>query len=133
MSVIRCLGNLAPHLRSTVPASTIGLRRSFATAEEDKTVLEKAKEKVGEYVKKAGQVFEEDGAIGKQFTPEGHAGGTAQKTAESTGSESLDADKGSVGHAFTTDGPIGGKVQEAAEKVKNKGKKIEGEGAVGKV
>jgi hypothetical protein len=35
------------------------------------------------------------------------AGGAAQKTAETTGAESLDADKGSVGHAFTADGPIG--------------------------
>ena len=38
------------------------------------SVLEKAKEKVGEYVKKAGEVFQEDGAVGKQFTPEGAAG-----------------------------------------------------------
>lgn len=46
------------------------------------TVLEKAKEKVGEYVKAAGQVFEEDGAIGKQFTPEGKAGASLLTNAQ---------------------------------------------------
>lgn len=89
----------------------------------DKSVFEKAKDKVGEGMEKVAQAFEKDGAIGKQFTTKGSVGGTAQEAGKGT-----DFDKhGDVGHQFTTKGKIGGNVQKAAEKVEHKGDKLQKE------
>ncbi|KAK4098318.1 hypothetical protein N658DRAFT_561165 [Parathielavia hyrcaniae] len=50
-------------------------------------------------------VFDEQGAIGKQFTPEGSLGGMAQKVGGPMDKE------GMIGKQFTTEGSIGGAVQ----------------------
>ncbi|KAL2115155.1 hypothetical protein VTJ04DRAFT_10818 [Mycothermus thermophilus] len=51
-------------------------------------------------------LFDEQGAIGKHFTPEGAIGGTAQNVGGPLDKE------GAIGKQFTTEGSIGGKVQE---------------------
>ncbi|KAJ9136881.1 hypothetical protein NKR23_g9523 [Pleurostoma richardsiae] len=53
------------------------------------------------------KLFDEHGAIGKQFTEGGAIGGTAQKIGGP-----LDKD-GAIGKQFTTEGSIGGTVQNA--------------------
>ncbi|KAK4248292.1 hypothetical protein C7999DRAFT_40437 [Corynascus novoguineensis] len=50
-------------------------------------------------------VFDERGAVGKQFTPEGAIGGAAQKVGGPLDKE------GMIGKQFTTEGSIGGTVQ----------------------
>ncbi|KAK4134490.1 hypothetical protein BT67DRAFT_379785 [Trichocladium antarcticum] len=50
-------------------------------------------------------MLDEQGAVGKQFTPEGAIGGTAQKVGGPLGKE------GMIGKQFTTEGSIGGTVQ----------------------
>ncbi|EGS21804.1 uncharacterized protein CTHT_0036730 [Thermochaetoides thermophila DSM 1495] len=51
------------------------------------------------------KMFDEHGTIGKQFTPEGAIGGTAQKIGGPLDKE------GMIGKQFTTEGSIGGTVQ----------------------
>ncbi|GAB1319581.1 hypothetical protein MFIFM68171_09791 [Madurella fahalii] len=50
--------------------------------------------------------FDAQGAIGKQFTPEGAIGGAAQKVGGPLDKE------GVIGKQFTTEGSIGGTVQD---------------------
>ncbi|AEO66361.1 f5ef4ff7-a19a-4b9d-ae77-8f9841909a73 [Thermothielavioides terrestris] len=50
-------------------------------------------------------MFDAQGSIGKQFTPEGALGGTAQKIGGPLDKE------GMIGKQFTTEGSIGGTVQ----------------------
>ncbi|AEO60863.1 hypothetical protein MYCTH_37941 [Thermothelomyces thermophilus ATCC 42464] len=50
-------------------------------------------------------IFDEQGAVGKQFTPEGALGGAAQKVGRPLDKE------GVIGKQFTTEGSIGGTVQ----------------------
>jgi hypothetical protein len=52
------------------------------------------------------KVFDEQGAIGKQFTDKGALGGTAEKIGGPL------AKDGAVGKQFTTAGSIGGTVQD---------------------
>ncbi|KAK2070537.1 hypothetical protein P8C59_005022 [Phyllachora maydis] len=52
-------------------------------------------------------VFDAQGAVGKQFTEQGAIGGAAQKIGGPL------AKDGAIGHAFTTDGAVGGTVQGA--------------------
>ncbi|KAJ1334081.1 hypothetical protein MN608_04084 [Microdochium nivale] len=53
------------------------------------------------------KVFDEQGAIGKQFTEQGALGGTAQAIGGPFDKQ------GAIGKQFTTDGAIGGTVQDA--------------------
>ncbi|ROT42400.1 hypothetical protein SODALDRAFT_326564 [Sodiomyces alkalinus F11] len=53
------------------------------------------------------KAFDEQGAVGHQFTEQGAIGGTAQKVGGPLSSE------GMIGKQFTTEGAIGGNVQEA--------------------
>lgn len=57
-----------------------GIAVSAALAD-NPSVMEKAHEAVGKVVEKAGEMFEETGAVGKQFTPEGAAGEEGRGTA----------------------------------------------------
>lgn len=77
----------------------------------------KAEHKAEGAAAKAGQAFQADGKVGKQFNPDGAAGGTAQAIGGP-----FDKD-GAIGKQFTKDGSVGGNVQEGAEKVEQKAKK----------
>ncbi|WVR07271.1 hypothetical protein IAU60_004312 [Kwoniella sp. DSM 27419] len=70
----------------------------------------------GEAMKKAGQAFKSDGAIGKQFEGDGNIG----QVGEAVGGPF--SSKGAVGKNFTGDGAVGGSVNESAEDVKQAGK-----------
>ncbi|KAH7026735.1 uncharacterized protein B0I36DRAFT_366261 [Microdochium trichocladiopsis] len=66
---------------------------------------------IGEDAPKA---FDEQGAIGKQFTEKGALGGTAQAIGGPL------AKDGAIGKQFTTDGAIGGSVQDTLGGTKKK-------------
>ncbi|KAL1843073.1 hypothetical protein VTJ49DRAFT_3208 [Mycothermus thermophilus] len=59
-------------------------------------------------------VFDKEGPIGKQFTPEGAIGGAAQKIGGPLDKE------GMIGKQFTPEGSIGGTVQDTLGGMKKK-------------
>ncbi|KAK9844625.1 hypothetical protein WJX74_004895 [Apatococcus lobatus] len=77
----------------------------------------KAEHKAEGAAAKAGEAFQADGKVGKQFNADGAAGGAAQAVGGP-----FDKD-GAVGKQFTKEGAVGGSVQEGAEKVEHKAKK----------
>ncbi|KAK9805263.1 hypothetical protein WJX72_009625 [[Myrmecia] bisecta] len=95
--------------------------RQYATTtrDADKSILQKAKDKVGEGMEKVAQAFEKDGSVGKQFQPEGAVGKQAQKVGGP-----FDKD-GKVGKQFTDKGKVGGKVEKAAEKSEHQGERLQ--------
>jgi hypothetical protein len=79
------------------------------------SIIEKTRELVGNATETVGKMFKEDGSVGRQFTPDGKAGGTAQQVGGPFDKE------GSIGHKFTTEGSVGGTVERAAESLDEKG------------
>jgi len=67
------------------------------------------------------------GSVGKEFTPQGKAGGTAQNIGGPFDKE------GAVGKQFTTEGSVGGTAQSAAQQMQGEKKPVfDKDGAVGK-
>merc|ERR1712230_359657 len=67
------------------------------------------------------------GSVGKEFTPQGKAGGTAQEIGGPFDKE------GAIGKQFTTVGSVGGTAQSAAQQMQGEKKPVfDKDGAVGK-
>jgi len=84
----------------------------------------------------AGGPFSKDGAVGKEFTPQGSVGGTAQSAAEQAqGDKKTVFDKdGAIGKAFTPQGAVGSIGESVGGPFSSKGaigKQFTEDGAVG--
>eukprot|EP01111_Echinosteliopsis_oligospora_P004405 TRINITY_DN170_c0_g1_i2.p1 TRINITY_DN170_c0_g1~~TRINITY_DN170_c0_g1_i2.p1 ORF type:complete len:120 (+),score=48.08 TRINITY_DN170_c0_g1_i2:147-506(+) len=108
----RSIARITPVCRSLFMARPV-LVRTYATKDETA--------QAAETVKQAAGAFKEDGKIGKEFTPEGKIGGTAQKLGGPFDKN------GAIGKQFTTDGAIGGTGQKIAEKVQESAEQVKQE------
>ncbi|KAF8072443.1 hypothetical protein HT031_000102 [Scenedesmus sp. PABB004] len=119
----RAFADGGPSLRDQARDAKEGVKeaaaRATGTDEAQPSVVEKMREGVGKVTERLGEMFKDDGAVGKQFTPEGSVGGTAQEVGGPLDKE------GPVGHAFTSEGAVGGNVERAAEALDEKGERMQ--------
>ncbi|WVF71702.1 hypothetical protein IAT40_006510 [Kwoniella sp. CBS 6097] len=96
-------------------APIVASARFYADKSTDKKMSE-ANQEAGDMVKKAGQAFQSDGAVGSQFNSDGNIGQVGQAVGGPFAAD------GAIGKNFTDTGSVGGSVQKNAEEVEGAGK-----------
>ncbi|KAK9854790.1 hypothetical protein WJX84_003930 [Apatococcus fuscideae] len=82
--------------------------------------MSSARKSMGNAVENFGKAFQEDGAVGKTFTPEGSAGGAAQALGGPFDQY------GTIGKQFSKEGPAGGAAQQMGEDLSKARSSLEG-------